>query len=356
MLHRPELSNSDSAAWAIRSQLWLERNAVVPARLATRQHNMKPLILCGHGASLRVENGALVIRDGFTHYPQARAEHRLFPGDRANPSRIVVLDGSGSLTFAVLSWLFDQGIALIRIRWTGDVEVIAGGRGYSGDLAKVDWQRRTKADDAARLSFASDLIRRKLAGSLETLAAYVLPSKRRDVAERVHCEGIEKLSGSAFTVVNDIRGLEGMCARQYFRAWEGMTLRWTGKRAVPPQWQEYSSRSSFALDGMKPCNRAASHPINAMLNYGYAVKLAKLQVEAITEGYDPTIGIFHHGKKGNVAYAFDLIEPERPKVDAAVLKFIGENTFAVADFMLNRDGICRLSPQLARAVVALIEP
>ena len=323
MLHRPELSNSDSADWAIRSQLWLERNAAPPAPLATRKHNSKPLIICGHGASLRVENGALVIRDGFTHYPQSRAEHRLFAGDRANPSRVVVLDGSGSLTFAVLSWLFDQGIALIRIRWTGDVEVIAGGRGYAGDLAKVDWQRRTKGDDTARLAFANDLIRRKLAGSLETLAIHVSPSKRRDVAERVHREAIVK-------------------------------LQWTGKRTVPPQWQDYRSRSSFALNGMKPCNRAASHPINAMLNYGYAVRMAQLQVEAIAEGYDPTIGILHHGKKGNAAYAFDLIEPERPRVDAAVLKFIGENTFAVADFTLNRDGICRLSPQLARAVASLI--
>lgn len=354
MLHRPELNNSESADWAIRSQLWLERYAVPPAPLATRQHNTQPLILCGHGASLRVANGALVIRDGFTHYPQVRTEHRLFPGDRANPSRIVVLDGSGSLTFAVLSWLFDQGIALIRIRWTGDVEVIAGGRGYAGELAKVDWQRKTKADETARLSFANDLISRKLAGSLETLATYVPPSKRRDVAERVHRVGIEKLQRGTFAAVNDIRGLEGQCAAQYFRSWEGLALRWTGKRAVPPQWQDYRSRSSFALNGMKPCNRAASHPINAMLNYGYAVRMAKLQVEMIAEGYDPTIGIFHHGKKGNAAYAFDLIEPERPKVDATVLKFIDENTFAVGDFTLNRDGICRLSPQLARTVAALI--
>ncbi|WP_374138897.1 CRISPR-associated endonuclease Cas1, partial [Sphingomonas sp.] len=150
--------------------------------------------------------------------------------------------------------------------------------------------------------------------------------------------------------VNDIRGLEGQCAAQYFKAWEGLSLRWTGKRPIPPQWQVFGSRSSLALNGMKPCNRAASHPINAMLNYSYAVKMANLQVEAIASGYDPTIGIFHHGKKGNAAYAFDLIEPERPKVDAAVLKFVADNEFAVTDFVLTRDGVCRLSPQLARAI------
>ena len=307
-----------------------------------------------HGMSLRVEDGALVIRDGFTHYPQAQTIHRLFAGDRGNPTRIVVIDGSGTLTFAVLSWLAEQRIALIRLRWTGDVEVVAGGHGFSGDRAKIDWQRQTRANEAARLAFASDLIRRKVSASLETLVSFVPESKRRDVAERVHRESVEKLWRQQISAINDIRGLEGQCAAQYFKAWEGMSLRWIGKRPVPPQWQEFGSRSSIALHGMKPCNRAASHPINAMLNYAYAVKMANLQVEAIASGYDPTIGIFHRGKKGNAAYVFDLIEPERPKIDAAILKLTAENQFTVTDFILTRDGICRLSPQLARAVAALM--
>ena len=349
-----ETEISDSQDWAERSEFWRDTSGPISPKRKARERPDAPLIICGNGMSLRVEDGALVIRDGFTHYPQAQTVHRLFAGDRGNPTRIVVIDGSGTLTFAVLSWLAEQRIALIRVRWTGDVEVVAGGHGFSGDRAKVDWQRRTRADDDARLAFASDLIRRKFSASLETLAAFVPESRRRDVAKRVHGESVEKLRQQQISTVNDIRGLEGQCAAQYFKAWEGLSLRWTGKRTVPPQWQEFGSRSSFALQGMKPCNRAASHPINAMLNYAYAVKMAKLQVEAIASGYDPTIGIFHHGKKGNAAYAFDLIEPERPKIDAAILKFIADNEFAVTDFVLTRDGVCRLSPQLARVIAGLI--
>ena len=353
MLHDTELANSESLNWASRSEFWCDTSdAILPKRKA-RERPDAPLIICGNGMSLRVEDGALIIRDGFTHYQQAQKVHRLFAGDRGNPTRIVVIDGSGTLTFSVLSWLADQRIALIRIRWTGEVEVVAGGHGFSGDRAKIEWQRRTRADDHARIAFASDLIRRKFLACVETLAAFVPETKRRDDAERMHRGSIEKLRLQQISAVTDIRGLEGQCAAQYFRAWEGMSLRWIGKRTVPPQWQQYGSRSSFAHSGMKPTNYAASHPINAMLNYGYAVKLAKIQVEAIASGYDPTIGIFHHGKKGNAAYAFDLIEPERPKVDAAVLRFIAENTFAVADFILTRNGVCRLSPQLARAIAAL---
>ena len=59
-------------------------------------------------------------------------------------------------------------------------------------------------------------------------------------------------------------------------------------------------------------------------------------------------------EQGSAAYILDLIEPERPRVDAAILKLISERTFAAADFIIRSDGVCRLSPQLARMVAALV--
>ena len=44
------------------------------------------------------------------------------------------------------------------------------------------------------------------------------------------------------------------------------------------------------------------------------------------------------------------MEPERPKVDAAVLRFVAKQEFSAADFTLRSDGVVRLSPQLARRV------
>ncbi len=44
---------------------------------------------------------------GFTHYPQALRESRFFPRASNLPSRIVVLDGSGSLPFDGMDWLAD---------------------------------------------------------------------------------------------------------------------------------------------------------------------------------------------------------------------------------------------------------
>ncbi|MFZ1743515.1 MAG: CRISPR-associated endonuclease Cas1, partial [Pontixanthobacter sp.] len=80
----------------------------------------------------------------------------------------------------------------------------------------------------------------------------------------------------------------------------------------------------------------------------------QLQIEAVANGYDPYSGIMHHSRPDFPAYAYDLIEPERPKVDAAILAFAQSNVFCGADFILRDDGVCRLCPQLAKKVARLI--
>jgi CRISPR-associated protein Cas1 len=101
-------------------------------------------------------------------------------------------------------------------------------------------------------------------------------------------------------------------------------------------------------------NVNASHPINAMLNYAYGVLEARLRIQAVTDGFDPTLGIMHHGRREKSAYVFDLMEPERPRVDAAILSFLTDNALASADFVIRTDGVCRLSPQLARRLTSLV--
>jgi CRISPR-associated protein Cas1 len=46
------------------------------------------------------------------------------------------------------------------------------------------------------------------------------------------------------------------------------------------------------------------------------------------------------------------MEPEPPKVDRAVLDFVHGNIFGRADSVIRTDGVCRLSSQLARMVMA----
>jgi hypothetical protein len=45
---------------------------------------------------------------------------------------------------------------------------------------------------------------------------------------------------------------------------------------------------------------------------------------------------------------FDPMEPERPKVDRAVLLFLKSEALHPADFTIRADGVVRLNPELAR--------
>ncbi|MGC1269516.1 MAG: CRISPR-associated endonuclease Cas1 [Croceibacterium sp.] len=356
MLHDAQiLPNCTANDWAIRSEFWLSEYAQSLPTRKLRQRNPAPLILNGHGVSLRIENGALVIRDGFTHYPQEQAKYRFFASDLDLPSRILLLDGSGTLSFDVLSWLAEQGVALARVKSSGEIATVASGTGYAADRQKVDWQQATRADNSKRLGFSADLIKRKIAASIPTLEVHIPPSKSRDMALAKASAGIARLEREAFADLNAIFAVEGECASAYFRSWHGLPVNWKGiqRRPVPQEWHAYNWRSSRAT-GVKAENRNASHPVNAMLNYAYAVKLAKLQIEAIADGYDPTIGIMHNSKRGSPAWVLDMIELERSAVDAAILQFVRDHSFAPADFILRKDGCCRLSPQLARTVATLV--
>ena len=91
--------DEDDLAWTTPSSMWQDRVAKASARRTKRAKAQPALVLAGHGVSMRVENGALTIQNGFTHYPQKREIIRYFRGDVALPERIILLDGSGGISF-----------------------------------------------------------------------------------------------------------------------------------------------------------------------------------------------------------------------------------------------------------------
>jgi len=81
--------------------------------------------------------------------------------------------------------------------------------------------------------------------------------------------------------------------------------------------------------------------VNAILNYAYTVLQSEIQVNAVVEGFDPTIGIMHKGRDGSSAFIFDLMEPKRPATDRKVLEFLNGHVFDPADFMIRSNAVGR---------------
>jgi CRISP-associated protein Cas1 len=165
-------NDADDIAWATRSNMWQSRVEKVSARRTKRAKPQPALILAGHGVSLRIANGALTIQNGFTHYPQKREIIRYFPGDLSLPERIIVLDGSGSISFDVLSWLAERKVSFIRIDWKGDIVCVAGASGYSANPHRVRWQLETRENPEQRNEYCRSIITRKSRRAL-------LPSKNQ---------------------------------------------------------------------------------------------------------------------------------------------------------------------------------
>lgn len=339
--------------WAVCSENWIAEIGQLQKPRRLRERNPNALILAGHGNSLRIEKGALIIKQGFTHHPQKQVCHRYFKGDLDLPRIIMLLDGSGSLSFDVLDWLAEQSVALARIKGSGEVAIVASGNGFASDQGKIDWQRETLACSKRRMAFAQQLIQDKLTNSLETLARHLPQHRDTDAAVARAERGISEL-GEPLDDMQQVRAIEGECASLYFKAWQNLLLLWKSSKQypVPGSWRTYRGRSS--VHECKPENRRATDPVNAMLNYGYAVMRSKLQIKAIADGYSPLLGIMHRQKRTSASYILDMLEPERPKVDAKILDFVQANFFTGADFILRKDGACRLSPQLARVVASLV--
>lgn len=349
-------ADGDDFSWAERNEFWLSRgNRPSPFR-AKRERTREPLILCGHGVSLRVDKGTLLIRDGFTHHPQDQRTYRFFRGDLNLPPRVIMLDGSGTLSFDVLAWLSSQNVPLIRVDYQGEVVSVIGGSGFAQLPERVQWQTETRNDPARRLEFCCDLIADKLRSSLRTLADVIPDSTARQLATARAEAGIDALVRRSPSTIDEVRAIEMTAAAAYFTAWPGLQLRWRSrwKHPVPDDWLTVGSRRSMRRPMAN--NRNATHPVNAILNYAYALLQSQLQIEALAEGYDPRRGIMHHDRDDADAFAFvfDVMEPNRPVVDAPVLKFVARTDLTGADFAIRSDGVCRLAPQLTRRVCELI--
>jgi CRISPR-associated protein Cas1 len=343
----------DDIAWATRSGMWQSRVAKASARRTKRAKAQPALILAGHGVSLRIEGGALTIQNGFTHYPQKREVIRYLRGDVALPERIILLDGSGSISFDVLSWLAEQKVSLIRIDWKGDIVCVAGASGYSANPFRVRWQLETRENPWKRNEFCRSIITQKIEATIITLEKSIARSDKWERAMRSAYAALSRLEEDPPENTSKLRALEANCAASYFRSWVGMPIKWRGtsRRPIPNNWRSIGVRSSpYHLAG----NRNAAHPINAILNYAYAALESAIRIKAISDGFDPTIGIMHEGSDGSSKFIFDLMEPQRPKVDRAVLDFVKGHVFDPADFVIRVYGICRLNPEMARMVVAKV--
>ncbi len=111
---------------------------------------------------------------------------------------------------------------------------------------------------------------------------------------------------------------------------------------VPFKWTRYDSRASALTNGP----RAATNPVNALLNYVYALLESESRLALLAGGLDPTLGVLHADQRNRDSFALDAMEPIRPAVDAFVLDLLEERVLTSRDFVELPNGVCRIRAPL----------
>lgn len=337
--------------YANRCEFWL---AEVETELASRlksngwRPTREPLILTGHGISLRIESGALHVRDGLTHYPQECREYRFFPGKHNTPSRIVLLGHDGSISIDVLCWLAGQRIPLVILDFQGN-EITCISSTPTADDSKLRLAQLLATRPDRALEIAQQFVRSKLAGQLANVIELWPDTDLRRKSEQKIGSCLELIESANST--GELLTIEAAAANSYFKLWKELPLNWSKKSIgrIPDEWRTFGQRES-KVGGE---NRNASHPVNAILNYGYAVLESQVRIACAIIGLDAGISYLHAAKDGRDSLVFDLIEPLRVELESHLIRFILGATFGHEDFVLSVQGICRVSPQLGRRIATL---
>jgi CRISPR-associated protein Cas1 len=173
-------------------------------------------------------------------------------------------------------------------------------------LAQADFCR----DEARCLAVAREMIAQKIANCREVLSR----QRERDqfdalaMAELKQAETEARQAGSA----GGLRGVEGRAAAVYFERWQ---------RLIP-------SELGFAGRSFRP----AEDPLNALLNFGYALLYRQLSGLLQIERLNPHLGVFHRPSDYYHPLACDLQEEFRCLVDLMALRLVHLGQIGRGDF------------------------
>lgn len=139
--------------------------------------------------------------------------------------------------------------------------------------------------------------------------------------------------------LDEVLGIEGKAASCYFSNWSLLI-----KEPLRSEWP-FSKRSG----------RSACDPVNAMLNYAYALLEADAAKAIIACGLDPHQGFLHSSVRNKPALALDLMEEFRaPIADSVVQTLINCRTVSSDDFCCVLNSV-RMNDSARKAVISCYE-
>ncbi len=299
-----------------------------------QQHEFRPtfpelqvragvLVVDGWGITLRVLYGKLHVEDGIGPHRRSLVIDRT-----SGLERLALLGKSGSLTLEALYWLRAVGAALVHLSLDGALVTSSVPFSYEGHpIRRAQGLAPVTGLD---VKLAHYVIAEKIDGQRKNLV-------RLQAADlRAFDELRESLDRTA--TVDDVRLCEAQSSSIYWRAWSKIALRFRTRdlARIPAHWARYDSRASL-LTGAP---RAATNPVNCMLNWLYSCALTEVRIALLAAGADPSLGWLHLDQRNRDSAALDCLEVIRPAIEAYVLDLLEQRTFSARDFIELPNGVC----------------
>jgi len=137
------------------------------------------------------------------------------------------------------------------------------------------------------------------------------------------------------TGVDQLRGIEGEAANQYFAAFNSL---------------QSNFQEQFAFK--KRSRRPPLDPINSLLSFIYTLLMHDLRSACETVGLDAAVGYLHRDRPGRPGLALDLMEEFRPWLaDRLAFSLINRQQVNSRDFQVLENGAVLISPEGRRTIL-----
>jgi CRISPR-associated protein Cas1 len=226
---------------------------------------------------------------------------------------------------ALMGKCMDNNISLNFLKPNGEFLARLSGK-TRGNVLLRKKQYAMSEDPQFCKNFAKNIVAAKLFNSRTTLQRTL-----RDHSDKIDVTQLSMVlenmkyavkSIYEFDEMDEIRGFEGIHARNYFEVYDHMIL-------IQKENFQMSQRS----------RRPPLDKVNCMLSYLYTILSLEIRSALETTGLDPFVGFMHTLRPGRASLALDIMEEMRAYlVDRVVLTMINLNQISEKDFIQKEGG------------------
>lgn len=237
----------------------------------------------------------------------------------------IVAFGYTGASPALMGACAERGVALTFLTMHGRFLARVSGM-ERGNVVLRKTQYRISEDEAESIKIARNFITGKLFNS-----RWVLERAVRDYALRLDTDKLRQISTSLAESIRmvqnaksfeEIRGIEGEAATQYFSALDDLIL-------------QQKERFFFQSRNRRP----PMDNVNAMISFVYTLLAHDTAAALETVGLDPYVGFLHRDRPGRASLALDLMEEFRAVLaDRFVLTLINTRQVNGSGFVRKEDG------------------